>query len=112
MTAFGRYQRANLRILYDAIGTLADGVGGELQSPDHTNVIMPPLITKWQQIPDWDRDLFPLLECLTSIAQALGPFFSPFAEPVVQRCLNLIRIHLVAKVGGTRARDRGLGCKV
>ncbi|KAG7010837.1 Transportin-1, partial [Cucurbita argyrosperma subsp. argyrosperma] len=28
--AFGKYQRRNLRIVYDAIGTLADAVGGEL----------------------------------------------------------------------------------
>ncbi|RVX15912.1 Transportin-1 [Vitis vinifera] len=30
LCAFGRYQKRNLRILYDAIGTLADAVGGEL----------------------------------------------------------------------------------
>ncbi|KAG0489721.1 hypothetical protein HPP92_006584 [Vanilla planifolia] len=30
MCAFGKYQRRNLRIVYDAIGTLADAVGGEL----------------------------------------------------------------------------------
>ncbi|KAG4998676.1 hypothetical protein JHK85_030115 [Glycine max] len=30
MTAFGKYQRRNLRIVYDAIGTLAEAVGGEL----------------------------------------------------------------------------------
>ncbi|KAL4355820.1 hypothetical protein AHAS_Ahas09G0024900 [Arachis hypogaea] len=30
MLAFGKYQRQNLRIVYDAIGTLAEAVGGEL----------------------------------------------------------------------------------
>lgn len=30
---------------------------------------MPPLVEKWQQLRDSDRDLFPLLECFTSIAQ-------------------------------------------
>ncbi|KAG6408035.1 hypothetical protein SASPL_131037 [Salvia splendens] len=30
MWAFGKYQRRNLRIVYDALGTLADAVGGEL----------------------------------------------------------------------------------
>ncbi|XP_020966627.1 transportin-1 isoform X3 [Arachis ipaensis] len=30
MLAFGKYQRRNLRIVYDAIGTLAEAVGGEL----------------------------------------------------------------------------------
>jgi hypothetical protein len=30
MCAYGKYQRRNLRILYDALGTLADAVGAEL----------------------------------------------------------------------------------
>lgn len=30
---------------------------------------MPPLIGKWEQLPNSDKDLFPLLECFTSIAQ-------------------------------------------
>jgi hypothetical protein len=38
---------------------------------------MPPLIAKWQQLPDSDKDLFPLLECFTSIAQVFpGLVFS------------------------------------
>jgi len=33
---------------------------------------MPPLVLKWQALGDTDRELLPLLECLTSLAQALG----------------------------------------
>ena len=114
-------QRRNLRIVYDAIGTLADAVGVDLNQvqdilgfsifnqlmfnitvhfnicagpdlfsdiyclwlvhisdfrfslmilqPMHLDVLMPPLIAKWQQLSDSDKDLFPLLECFTSIAQ-------------------------------------------
>ena len=35
---------------------------------------MPPLIAKWNNLKDDDKDLFPLLECLSSIATALGLF--------------------------------------
>ncbi|KAJ6821666.1 putative transportin-1 [Iris pallida] len=98
MCAYGKYQRRNLRIVYDAIGTLADAVGGELNQPKYLDILMPPLISKWQQISNSDKDLFPLLECLTSIAQALGPGFSQFAEPVFQRCINLIQTQQLAKV--------------
>lgn len=35
----------------------------------YLEILMPPLINKWQQLPDTDKDLFPLLECFTSIAQ-------------------------------------------
>ncbi|KAG0595592.1 hypothetical protein M758_UG179600 [Ceratodon purpureus] len=103
MYAFGIYQRRNLRILYDAIGTLADAVGSELNNPKYLEILMPPLISKWQLLPDSDRDLFPLLECFTSIAQALGDGFSQYAEPVFLRCINLIRTHLVAKTDPQRA---------
>ncbi|KAK7855605.1 transportin-1 [Quercus suber] len=68
-------ERRNLRIVYDAIGTLAD-------APNYLDILMPPLIAKWQQLSNSDKDIFPLLECFTSIAQALGTGFSQFAEPV------------------------------
>jgi transportin-1 len=37
----------------------------------YLDIFMPPLITKWQQLQNSDKDLFPLLECFTSIAQVL-----------------------------------------
>jgi transportin-1 len=69
----------------------------------YLEILMPPLIAKWQQLPDSDKDLFPLLECFTSIAQALGPGFTQYAEPVFVRCINLIRTHEVAKADPGRA---------
>ncbi|KAH9321782.1 hypothetical protein KI387_016421, partial [Taxus chinensis] len=103
LCAFAKYQRRNLRIVYDAIGTLADAVGGELNQAKYLEILMPPLIAKWQQHSDSDRDLFPLLECFTSIAQALGPGFAQYAEPVFLRCINLIRIQQIARVDPVRA---------
>ncbi|KAJ3681527.1 hypothetical protein LUZ60_016016 [Juncus effusus] len=98
LCAYGKYQRRNLRILYDAIGTLADAVGAELNQPKYLEILMPPLIAKWQQLSNSDKDLFPLLECFTSIAQALGSGFAPFAEPVFQRCIGLIQSQQLAKI--------------
>ncbi|KAJ8309625.1 hypothetical protein KUTeg_012832 [Tegillarca granosa] len=60
--AFNKYQHKNLLILYDAIGTLADSVGHHLNKPDYVNMLMPPLIQKWNVLKDEDKDLFPLLE--------------------------------------------------
>ncbi|KAG5526843.1 hypothetical protein RHGRI_032939 [Rhododendron griersonianum] len=103
MCAFGKYQRRNLRIVYDAIGTLADAVGRELNQPTYLDILMPPLIAKWQQLPNSDKDLFPLLECFTSIAQALGTGFLQFAQPVFQRCINIIQSQQLAKVNPVSA---------
>ena len=56
-------------------------------------LLMPPLIAKWQSIKDDDRALFPLLACLTSVAQAVGPGFLPYTEGVFARCVNLIQTY-------------------
>ena len=82
--AFTKYQKKNLLILYDAIGTLADSVGAHLNKPEYIEKLMPPLFAKWTGLKDDDRDLFPLLECLSSVATALGQGFQPYSEAVFQ----------------------------
>ena len=77
-------------ILYDAIGTLADSVGPHLNKPEYIGMLMPPLIAKWNQLEDQDKDLFPLLECLSSVATAFQSGFLPYAEPVYNRCVSLV----------------------
>lgn len=60
--AFQKYQQKNLLILYDALGTLADSVGSALGQPAYLDILMPPLIERWMNLPDDDGDLVPLLE--------------------------------------------------
>uniref|UniRef100_H2ZM67 Transportin-1 n=1 Tax=Ciona savignyi TaxID=51511 RepID=H2ZM67_CIOSA len=87
--AFNKYQHKNLLILYDAIGTLADSVGNHMNKQEYIQMIMPPLIEKWNSLRDEDKDLFPLLECLSSVATALQTGFLPYCEPVFRRCVGL-----------------------
>ena len=51
---------------------------------------MPPLIDKWNTLKDEDKDLFPLLECLSSVATSLQSGFLPYCEPVFNRCVSLV----------------------
>ncbi|KAJ1986624.1 hypothetical protein H4R33_003253 [Dimargaris cristalligena] len=88
--AFTKYQKKNLLILYDAVGTLADSVGEALNRPEYIQMLMPPLINKWHQLGDEDRNLFPLLECLSSVTAAVGLGFQPYAPPVFERCVNIV----------------------
>ncbi|VDQ14145.1 unnamed protein product [Trichobilharzia regenti] len=88
--ALKQYQHKNLFILYDAIGTLADSVGHHLNRPDFVEMLMPPLFEKWNALRDDEKNLFPLLECLSSMATALGTGFLPYCDPVFNRCVNLI----------------------
>ncbi|WVQ79461.1 hypothetical protein IAT38_001560 [Cryptococcus sp. DSM 104549] len=92
--AFKKYQQKNLLILYDAIGTLADSVGSALGAPGYLDILMPPLIDKWQRFGDQDADLVPLLECLSSVAIAAGQSFANYTAPVYHRCLNIIHATL------------------
>ena len=65
--AFSKYQQKNLLILYDAIGTLADSVGESLNNASLVEILMPPLIAKWNNLSDDDEDIIPLLEVRRSL---------------------------------------------
>lgn len=94
VAAFNKYQQKNLLILYDAVQTLADSVGPALNKSQYIDMVMQPLIARWQATEDDDRDLFPLLECLSSITIALGAGFAPFAPPVFSRCIHILHRNL------------------
>ena len=53
--AFHKYQHKNLLILYDAIGTLADSVGHHLNKSEYIELLMPPLIEKWNVLKGMDK---------------------------------------------------------
>ncbi|KAL7753022.1 hypothetical protein RI367_001473 [Sorochytrium milnesiophthora] len=90
--AFSIYQQRNLVILYDCIGSLAEAVGPELNQPDLVNLVLTPLIAKWNALTDMDRDLFPLFECMAAVSVALGLGFHEYAKPVVDRCVRIITL--------------------
>lgn len=45
---------------------------------------MQPLMEKWNVLKDDDKELFPLLECISSVATALHAAFFPYCLPVFQ----------------------------
>lgn len=87
---FQQYKDRNMYVLYDAIQTLADGVGHELAKPELVDILMPVLIDRWNKLSDQSRELFPLLECLGYVATAYEDAFSPFAPPIFARCIKLL----------------------
>ncbi|KAI9675649.1 MAG: hypothetical protein M1817_001016 [Caeruleum heppii] len=93
---FSRYKDRNMFILYDCIQTLAEHVGPVLARPNLVNLLMPALLDRWNKVTDQSRELFPLLECLSYVATALGDAFSPFAAPLFARCIRIIHQNLMA----------------
>ncbi|KAI9330187.1 armadillo-type protein [Obelidium mucronatum] len=106
-SAFNKYQSHNLLLLYDAVGTLANSVGPALNNEQYIPVLLAPLIAKWGVIHDDDRDIFSLLECLASVAIALGPGFREMAPPVWERCLRIIQSNLHKQVQYKEAVAQG-----
>ncbi len=91
---FGKYKDRNMFILYDCVQTLAEHVGPALARPDLVQTLMPALMRRWNKVSDYSREMFPLLECLSYVATALGDAFAPFAKPVFTRCINIIHHNL------------------
>lgn len=88
---FANYRRKNLIILYDTIQTFVDKVGEELRyNQSFIDLLLPPLLQKWQALDDNDKDLWPLLECMSSVAAAIGESFANVALPIYERTFKIL----------------------
>ncbi|XP_023642256.1 transportin-1 [Capsella rubella] len=95
--AFGTAQRENIEIVYNAIRTMPNLVGGEMITK--LEILIPQLVAKWEQHSDSDKDLYLMLECFTSISVALDVGSVPFAQAVFKRCIQIMEKQNLAKVG-------------
>ncbi|KAI9669178.1 MAG: hypothetical protein M1829_005179 [Trizodia sp. TS-e1964] len=97
---FARYKDRNMFILYDCVQTLAEHVSEAIARPNLVQLLMPALMARWERVSDQSREIFPLLECLSYVAAALGSSFAEFAPPIFSRCVNIIfenlRYHAMA----------------
>lgn len=87
---FQKFRAKNLLNLYDCVQTLLDRVGPAVVDPKLINIILPPLMEKWSHIHDESQDLWPLFECISSVAASFGALFSPYAVDVYKRGLNVL----------------------
>ncbi|KAI4701132.1 hypothetical protein J4E89_010708 [Alternaria sp. Ai002NY15] len=91
---FAMYKDRNMFILYDCVQTLAEHVGPALADDSLVQTLMPALIQRWNKVSDQSREMFPLLECLSYVATALGPKFAPYAAGIFARCMKIIHRNL------------------
>ncbi|EGC40393.1 hypothetical protein DICPUDRAFT_44597 [Dictyostelium purpureum] len=90
VNAFSKYQAKNLLILYDAISTLAKVVGGELNKPEYVNILVPPLLQKFNSLEDNNKSLLPLLGCLNQVCSAIGIGLQNLIVLFFNRAIKLI----------------------
>ncbi|MCJ1475464.1 hypothetical protein MMC13_004126 [Lambiella insularis] len=91
---FESYKDTNMFILYDCVQTLAEHVGPALAEPELNNLLMPALVQRWEKVSDQSQELFPLLECLSYVATAMGESFAQIAGPIFSRCIRIIHQNL------------------
>lgn len=84
---FEFYKKRNLIILYDAVSRFAEKVQLDERA---MKILLPHLISKWSSMPDNDKELWPLLECLSYVATSLGEKFMPMAPDVYSRAFRIL----------------------
>ncbi|KAK5963905.1 Kap104p PWA37_004243 [Arxiozyma heterogenica] len=84
---FQFYKKKNLIILYDAVGRFAEKVNFDDAA---MQIILPHLINKWATLQDNDKELWPLLECLSCVVSSLGEKFLPMAPDVYARAYRIL----------------------
>ncbi|KAL8426036.1 hypothetical protein Efla_001954 [Eimeria flavescens] len=83
------YQAKNQLILYDAIGTLAEGVGSALCCPQGFD-LLDALLQRWAAAPPGQPQCLAISEAIGCLASAMQGAFAPYAAVTVDRCLQLI----------------------
>eukprot|EP00755_Sulcionema_specki_P007925 Sspe_Gene.39525::Locus_19070_Transcript_1_1_Confidence_1.000_Length_2210::g.39525::m.39525/K18752/TNPO1, IPO2, KPNB2; transportin-1 len=78
--AFGMYQEGNMKYLYNCVISLCEAMGKGLNCPEAIDLLMPPLIHRWNTISDDDPRLKGLMSCMSAVANSLGPGFQPFVQ--------------------------------
>ncbi|CAL9734689.1 importin subunit beta-2 [Monosporozyma servazzii] len=88
---FQYYKKKNLIILYDAVGRFAEKVDFDDIA---MQIVLPHLTNKWATLQDNDKELWPLLECLSCVVSSLGEKFLPMAPEVYTRAYRIL-VHCV-----------------
>lgn len=108
---FALYKDRNMFILYDCVQTLAEHVGPALAQDHLIRLLMPALLQRWNKVSDQSREMFPLLECLSYVATALGHRFAQYAAGIFARCVKIVHRNLedgvmAAEINGFEAPDK------
>eukprot|EP00744_Colponema_vietnamica_P002141 GILI01003437.1.p1 GENE.GILI01003437.1~~GILI01003437.1.p1 ORF type:complete len:529 (+),score=114.32 GILI01003437.1:694-2280(+) len=93
---FGLYYAKNLTILFDCVCTFVEVVPDEMRKSENLQLLLPPIVEKWNQIDSNDRNCVPLLECMTMLCNNLENALEKLAPSFFARALSLIETTLVA----------------
>jgi transportin-2 len=105
-TCFGAYQLKNRVLLFEAVQTICQTLGGALRSNDAlVSTLMNPLSQFWSQTPNDSPLLWGLFDCMASVCSAVGPAMQPMAGDIFSRSFALLREHLQMRTAALQAGD-------
>ena len=105
--ALQAYGRRNLRCLLDVLCTLASAVGPALGDPALAQRFMPQLCERWQRQGLAAPESAPVMEALNNVAVATRERFEPFAKPVFEAAITVVRAMQEAKAAAAAAAAAG-----
>lgn len=92
---FQKFRAKNMSNLYDSVQALLTSVGSAIEDPKLIQILLPPLMDKWNKTSDDDRDVWPLFECMSVVASSFGGLFGPYAGDVYARAVQVISDNLI-----------------
>lgn len=105
-TCFGAYQLKNRVLLFEAVQTICQTLGGALRSNEGLiSTLMNPLSQFWSQTPNDSPLLWGLFDCMASVCSAVGPAMQPMASDIFNRGFSLLREHLQMRMAALQAGD-------
>lgn len=99
--AISSYSKRNLRLVYDCLVVLASVVRRVMARADLAPLYLPPLIERWVGSPSNDKELLPLMECLTGLLPHLGSAVEPYAKAIFDKSLQIALINYEARQQST-----------
>ncbi|ORX58774.1 ARM repeat-containing protein [Hesseltinella vesiculosa] len=88
--SFDIYHNNNFECIFDVLDSLAEASGPAMNQEAYFVAIMKPLTMKWNSLADNDVHLFPLFQCLSTVATVYGPRLSVHAESIYSRCVKIM----------------------
>eukprot|EP00210_Caulerpa_lentillifera_P007562 g7222.t1 len=85
-----KYGRKNLRFVYDAISTLAENAPQSLSIASERVILLTPLLSQFEKVPDCDKTLPALFSCLGAIIGVCGHGLDEVIPMIFNKCLLLI----------------------
>lgn len=105
-TCFAAYQLKNRVLLFEAVQSICQSLGGALRGNDALiSTLVNPLSQFWAQTPNDSPLLWGLFDCMASVCTAVGPAMQPMASDIFHRGFSLLREHVQLRMTALQSGD-------